>query len=174
MIVGHDDDMDHDWQRLGKALQATRRARIPKITQEQAAAELGVSRSVIQNIERGIGFTKATPTVREYARRLGWTGGSIDEVLAGGEPTLTEDAPVPGAVEFRGLPSRVKRELEQEGDLVDTAVIQLPGGGTAVVIVKDQPDATPEQREMNLEAWLRTQPALTNLDQVGTEPSQDQ
>lgn len=173
MIVVHDGRMDHDWQRLGKALQATRRARTPKITQDQAAAELGVSRSAIQNIERGVGFTKTTPTLREYARRLGWQDGSIDAVLAGGEPTLAGEDPALAPAELHGLPSRVKRELEQEGDLVDTAVIQLPGGGTAVVIVKDQPGATPEQREMNLEAWLRAQPKLRNLDQVEAESSQD-
>src|SRR5688572_10212326 len=97
MIVVHDVDMTLDWQRLGQALKATRSktrdARGAKLTQEQAAVELGVSRSVIQNIERGIGFDKPTPTIREYARRLGWAEGSVDRVLAGGDPAHAAEPP---------------------------------------------------------------------------------
>ena len=180
MIVVHDVDMDLDWQRLGQALKATRSttrdARGAKLTQEQAAVELGVSRSVIQNIERGIGFDKPTPTIREYARRLGWAEGSVDRVLAGEDPvfasesTSSQAAPSPVVA---GLPVRIQHELEQGGDLVDTKVIELPGGGSVVIVVKNPPGATPEQRERNLEAWLRTQPALRDLDRPVTESSQD-
>jgi DNA-binding XRE family transcriptional regulator len=170
MIVVHDEPMDRDWQRLGKALQAARRATAGKPTQEHMADALGVSRSVIQNIERGVGFDKPTPTIREYARKLGWAARSVDDVLAGGEPTSVADEP---AVTLMGLPTRVARELTRDGDVVDTVVIQLPGGGSAVVVVKDQPDATPEERERTLEAWLRAQPKLRSLDQPDTEPSRD-
>lgn len=170
MIVVHHVHMDRDWKRLGKALQATRRARPGKPTQEQLAGDMDVSRSLIQNIERGIGFEKPTPALREYARRLGWAEGSIETVLAGGEPTLAEDATPGEPADLTGLPGRIKHELGRGGELVDTVVIQLPGGGTAVVIVKDQPDATPEQREQNLEAWLRTQPKLRSLDYSDSPP----
>jgi len=177
MIVVHDVGMDPDWQRLGQALKATRsKVRDPqtgaKLTQEQAAAELGLSRSVIQNIERGVGFDKPTPTIRQYARRLGWDEDSVDCVLAGGDYTLAPDDN-PAAAPLAGLPVRIQHELEQDGEIVDTAVIQLPGGGTAVVVVKNPPGATPEQRKQNLEAWLRAQPALQGLDFSATEPSRD-
>lgn len=174
MIVVHDGDMDLDWQRLGKALQATRRHRTPKVTQEQAAAELGVSRSVIQNIERGIGFDKPTPTIREYARLLGWADGSIDRVLAGGESTLASDPAVRPEGQLpalSGLPVRIQHELEQDGELVDSIVISLPGGGSAVVVVKNPTDATPEQRQRNLDAWLSMQPKLRSLDYSDADES---
>lgn len=177
MIVVHDDGMNLDWQRLGQALKATRsKVRDPetgaKLTQEQAAAELGVSRSVIQNIERGIGFDKPTSTIRQYARRLGWDDGSVEAVLAGGDFTLAPEGEPAGAP-LAGLPVRIQHELEQDGEIVDTAVIPLPGGGSAVVVVKNPPGATPEQRKQNLEAWLRTQPALRSLDASAAEPSHD-
>jgi len=177
MIVVHDDDMTLDWQRLGQALKATRsKVRDPrtgaKLTQAQAAAELGVSRSAIQNIERGIGFDKPTSTIRQYAHRLGWDAGSVEAVLAGGDFTLAPE-PEPVDTPLVGLPVRIQHELEQDGEIVDTAVISLPGGGTAVVVVKNPPGPTPEQRQRNLEAWLRMQPALRSLDASATESSRD-
>jgi DNA-binding XRE family transcriptional regulator len=165
--------MDLDWQRLGKALQAARKAKDIRLTQPEMAKELGVGRSVIQLIEAGTEYKKPTPTIRAYARRVGWTDDSADRVLAGGEPTLVGDAAPAEPAELSGLPGRIKHELGREGELVDTVVIKLPGGGTAVVVVKDQPDATPEQRQKNLEAWLKTQPALESLDYSDTGSSSD-
>ncbi|MDI9887309.1 helix-turn-helix domain-containing protein [Streptomyces sp. HNM0645] len=163
--------MDLQWDRLGEALQARRMAMKPRPTQEQAAKALGVSRTLIQNIERGKPFEKVTPSIREYARYVGWADGSVDRVLAGGDPTLVGE-PAPSVPEIPGLPGRVQYELRQDGDLVDTVVIRLPGGGSAVVIVKDQPGATPEQQQQNLEAWLQTQSRLQALDYSETEPAQ--
>ena len=164
MIVRHDGGMDLDWDRLGAALKAAREALSPKLRQDELAAELGVGRSAIQNIERGQAFKKPTPTIRAFARRVGWTEDSVDRVLAGGDPV---DSP---SVEARqqalgpALPTRIEHELNQEGDLVDTAVIPLGDGASAVVVVKNPAGATPAQRQKNLDAWLRMQGHLEELD----------
>jgi transcriptional regulator with XRE-family HTH domain len=172
--------MDLDWDRLGAALQAARQAMTPKLKQEELAAELGVGRSVIQLIERGHVYKKPTPTIRAFARRVGWTDESVDRVLAGGEPEFTSaqgrQAPQPTPQPSAGpaLPQRIQHELDQEGDLLDTVVIPLGDGASAVVVVKNPAGATPEQRQRNLDAWLRMQSQLRQLDYTdknGTRPS---
>lgn len=169
--------MDLDWDRLGAALQAARQAMTPELTQDELAAELGVGRSTIQNIERGQVFKKPSPTIRAFARRVGWTEDSVDRVLAGGEPILAAEpsTEAPGYYyPFPGLPLRIKHELKSEGEVVDTVVIPLGDGGSAVVVVRNPPNATPEQRQRNLDAWLRMQAQLRELDysdENGTQPS---
>jgi DNA-binding XRE family transcriptional regulator len=162
--------MDLDWDRLGAALQAARQGLKPKLKQDDLAAELGVGRSAIQMIEHGHVYTKPTPTIRAYARRVGWSDDSVDRVLAGGEPVLA-DAPRRAAGQHPSagpaLPTRIEHELSQEGDLVDTVVIPLGDGASAVVVVKNPPGATAEQRQRNLDAWLRMQSQLRRLDYTG-------
>ncbi|MFI5985119.1 helix-turn-helix transcriptional regulator [Streptomyces sp. NPDC051555] len=158
--------MDQDWKKLGEALKAARLARKPKLTQVQVAAELNVSRPTIQNIERGVGLAKVTQTLRAYAQLLGWTPESPAQILAGGEPTDatrgTESEP--GRPLGDGLPMTVQDELEREGAVVDTAVIQLPDGTSVTVIVKGASKVpTPEERQRHLEAWRRVQPMLREL-----------
>ncbi|MFE9398593.1 helix-turn-helix transcriptional regulator [Streptomyces flavidovirens] len=171
--------MDHDLAQLGAALKATRVARRPKLTQEEVASNLGVSRATVQNIERGVGFSKVTPTIRAYAHLLDWTADSIDRVLAGGEPGLVHDASaspratsVPPAKPSR-LPLRVVDEIESSGALVDTAVIPLGDGGNMVVIVTGKEDATPEERQRNLDAWRQAQQRLQELSHPGRSASPD-
>ncbi|MFI2349767.1 helix-turn-helix domain-containing protein [Streptomyces sp. NPDC019443] len=162
--------MDLDWDRLGAALQAARQEMAPKLTQDELAVELGVGRSVIQNIERGQAFKKPTPTIRNFARRVGWTDDSVDRVLAGGDPQLTDGVQESAAQQLPAgpaLPTRIEHELKSEGELVDTVVIPLGDGASAVVVVKNPPDATPEQRQRNLDAWLRMQAQLRELDYSG-------
>lgn len=164
--------MDQDWKKLGEALKAARLARKPKLTQVQVAAELNVSRPTIQNIERGVGLTKVTQTLRAYAQLLGWTPESPAQILAGGEPTdairgAESEAARPLG---EGLPMTVQDELEREGAVVDTAVVQLPDGTSVTVIVKGaSKNPTPEERQRNLEAWRRVQPMLRELDYPATE-----
>ncbi len=168
--------MDQELARLGAALKATRVARRPKLTQEEVASNLGVSRATVQNIERGAGFSKVTPTIRAYAHLLGWTADSIDRVLAGGEPGLVHDASAslratdPPPKPSR-LPLRVVDEIESSGALVDTAVIPLGDGGNMVVIVTGKEDATPEERQRNLAAWRQAQQQLQELSHPGRDVS---
>ncbi|WP_078999103.1 helix-turn-helix domain-containing protein [Streptomyces sp. WM4235] len=142
--------MDRDWARLGKALKAARQA--IGLTQEQLAAELGVSRSVVQGIERGKPHSKPSLTMRAYARRVGWATDSIDEVLAGREPRLAAQ-PEAAAEPPAGLPLRIVDELADDGALLDTVVVPLGGDARMVVVVKGRPGASPEEIRRNLEAW---------------------
>lgn len=162
--------MDLNWDRLGAALQAARQEMAPKLTQDELAAELGVGRSVIQNIERGQAFKKPTPTIRHFARRVGWTDDSVDKVLAGGEPQLADRAQESTATQPSAgpaLPTRIEHELKSEGELVDTVVIPLGDGGSVVLVAKNPAGATPEQRQRNLDAWLHMQAQLRELDYSG-------
>ncbi|MFF3619989.1 helix-turn-helix transcriptional regulator [Streptomyces sp. NPDC002467] len=158
--------MDRDWVRLGEALKAARLALRPKPTQEDVAQSLGVSRATVQNIEQGKPLTRVNATIRAYAQLVGWTSDSPEQVLAGGAPVKAGVAPAEpaGRPEAEGLPLTVQEELEREGAVVDTAVVQLPDGTSVTVIVKGASKTpTPEERQRNLEAWRRVQPMLREL-----------
>ncbi|MFD8949396.1 helix-turn-helix domain-containing protein [Streptomyces xanthophaeus] len=147
--------MDRDWVRLGKALQAARKA--SGVTQEGLADELGVGRSAVQLIERGKEFSKPSQTQRAFARRVGWAEGSIEAVLAGGEPTLdplpaSPAAPEEARAESR-LPLRIVDELADDGALLDTTVVPLGDDARMVVVVKGRPGASAAELRRNLEAW---------------------
>lgn len=162
--------MDQDLARLGAALKATRLNRRPKFTQDEAALALDISRGTVQNIERGTGFTKVTPTVRAYAHLLGWAPGSVERVLAGGEPVLGATGGAveqPVAAEPSRLPLRIQDEIEGDRPLVDTRVIPLGDGTNMVVIVTGKENPTPEERKRNLEAWERAQEHLDELNYPG-------
>ncbi|MBX9425495.1 helix-turn-helix domain-containing protein [Streptomyces lateritius] len=159
--------MDLDWTRLGKALRDARRAAPVPLTQEEMAEALGVGRSVIQLIEGGNKYKKPTHSMRAYAARVGWEEGSIERVLAGGEPTLkgaTPPAPTPDVPAETGLPLRIVHELKGRGDLLDTAVIPLGDDASMVVVVKGKPGASVEEIERSLEAWREAQGQLMELD----------
>ncbi|MEV4907881.1 XRE family transcriptional regulator [Streptomyces albidoflavus] len=169
--------MDHDWVRLGDAFKRARAEHEPKLTQEDVVQALDVSRATVQNIERGKPFSRVTANHRAYARLLGWTDDSLERVLAGGEPSRVVEATAdlsvagaePGAPVPDGLPLRVAAELAS-GPLLDTMVIQLPGGGQAVVVARGKEGATPEEIQADLEAWRRAQPQLQEIELRGEEP----
>ena len=162
----HDVAMDRDWARLGAALKAAREDL--GLEQQQVAEQIGVKRGALRNIEIGA-FSRVTPTVRTYARIVGWTDASIEEVLGGGAPTLsapneaeevvtTTDGTTPDE-----LPLRIKAALAA-GPLLDAVVIDLPAEegedpeAQMVVIVKGRRgDATPEQIRKALLQWERTE-----------------
>ncbi|MGW1440318.1 helix-turn-helix transcriptional regulator [Streptomyces griseus] len=163
--------MDH-WVRLGEAFKQARATHEPKLTQDDVQRALDVSRATVQNIERGKEFSRITPTHRAYARLVGWTDDSVDQVLAGGAPLIAAEgeavpeqrAPVPD-----GLPLRIAEELAT-GQLLDTMVIRLPGGGQAVVVARGKEGGTPEEIQAALEAWRRAQPALQEIEVRSEEP----
>lgn len=157
------------WERLGSALKAARTD--AGITQEEMAVDLGVSRATIQKLERGGLHTKVTPTMRAFARRVGWSDGSVDIVLAGGDPIpgeaaagRDEDAAKVISQESTGLPLRVVDELEDDGPLLDSIVIPLGEDGRMVVVVKGKPGASPDEIKRNLEAWRKAQRHLQAVD----------
>lgn len=173
MLLRHDVAMDLDWDQLGKALQAARLGE--GIRQEDLADALGVGRSTIQMIEAGHSYKRPTPTVRAFARRVGWTEDSVDRVLAGGRPrnrpAIVE--PTPPSVEVSAADSRlplvIVEELEEDGQLVDATVIPLGGDARMVIIVKGNPDASPEEMRRNVEIWRKAKRHLQALDEDGRD-----
>ncbi|MCZ1006390.1 helix-turn-helix transcriptional regulator [Streptomyces lydicus] len=156
--------MERDWKRLGAALKAAREGR--GLNQAAVAEDIGVKRGTMRNIENG-DIARVTPTVRAYARAVGWDERSVDEVLAGGAPIEVSSPPGSDARDAAAaesiamaapeeLPLRIQAAL-REGPLLDTAVINLPGDegddGQMVVIVKGRTGATPEQLKRALLRW---------------------
>lgn len=158
-----------DWTALGQALREAREG--AGLRQVDVAKRLDVGESTVQSIERGQQFTKPTRTIRAYAAELGWPRGAVERVLAGGEPIVGEaerrpdSAPTEqtAALSESGLPLRIVADLNDAGALLDTAVIPLPGGGQAVVVVKGKVGGSPREIQEALEAWRRTQLHLLEL-----------
>ncbi|MFE3678802.1 helix-turn-helix domain-containing protein [Streptomyces griseus] len=156
--------MSRDWVRLGHAIEAARDAK--GMTQVALAVAADVSESTIQNLEAGKARVRQPPSVKKVEAALGWTPGSADAVLAGGDPTTATPGPredVPQAGDQPGLPLRIIQELS-DGPLLDTTVLPLSGDSRMVIVVKGTPDASPEQIRRDLTAWAKAQSALQNLD----------
>lgn len=153
------------------------------LSQVAVAKAIGASRQPIQAIERGQEFARITGTMRSYARLLGWVDGSIEAVLAGGDPTLTKPESEPQTIHpervesaarvgaptlTQQLPLRIVQELSAEtGPVLDTTVLDLPGaspGSRMIVVIKGAPDASPEQIREDLLAWSKEQRRLRGLD----------
>lgn len=77
-----------DWQRAGIAV---RRARAQRYhTLEAFSAAIGVSVSVLSDLERGTRSNFTTETLARVEGALGWAPGAIAEV-AGGKPVRRRD-----------------------------------------------------------------------------------
>lgn len=167
--------MDRDWARLGSALRAAREDL--GLGQTEVADRIGVSRNALRNTEVGK-ISRVTPTVREYARIVGWTEGSIDAVLGGGEPTREPDTPPDEQMTVvvdtpEDLPLRIKAALASDGPVLDTAVITLTGmdgedsGAQMVIVVKGRTEGlTPEQIR---EALLQWEKAEAQIRRAGSQ-----
>lgn len=161
--------MDDRWARLGRALAASRRAQ--NLTQADVAAAAGVGLATIQGIERGTQVKDATPSMRVYASIVGWAAGSIEDVLAGREPTpVARQTEATTGATTEGLPLRVARALT-EGTTLDTTIVPLSPGAEMVVIVKGKPSATPDEIRAALLAWEEREGHLDRLGDVADEPS---
>jgi transcriptional regulator with XRE-family HTH domain len=146
---------------------AARKAR--GLTQIELAERLGASRGAIQAIESDKPHVRVTQTMRRAAREIGWAEGSIEAVLAGGDPIPVEpEEPTstsPPAAFAEGLPLRIAQELS-EGQVLDTEVLSLggPGGATVVVVVKrGASTASPEQIRKDLDDWSRVERKLRRI-----------
>ncbi|WP_318202989.1 helix-turn-helix transcriptional regulator [Streptomyces sp. SCL15-4] len=138
--------MDEMTKRLGEALQAAREGRRPKLTQPEAARQLGVGRSTVQNIEAGR-FSKISQTVRQYAALLGWPDGAVERVAAGGsvqgETEVKEEARAGEPL----LPPAVEYEL-RTNETLDSTVISLgpdEDDGHVIVVLQGRKGATPDE-----------------------------
>ncbi|MFJ4009403.1 helix-turn-helix transcriptional regulator [Streptomyces sp. NPDC090026] len=169
--------MDKDaWERLGNALSTARRTQQPRLSQKGAAEALGVSRATVQNIEQGRSLTRVTPTIRAYARLVGWTDDSPEAVLDGRPPTLRDEEPQEPATDppasdtpprpDLSLPPLIEEEL-REGQVLASGVYDLtPEGSTAqlIVVVKGPNDATAEDMRRFHRAWRQKQRRLRELE----------
>lgn len=152
--------MTRDWARLGQALASTREQL--GYTQEQVAERLDIAKSTLQFIEQGKPRKKVTPTIRAYARLVGWTDESAADVLTGGNPTMrgtksesAEERP-PVAPDVAHDLSLHARQALREGPLLyeDVITMETAGGEVrATVVVRGKPDATEEEMLAALEAW---------------------
>lgn len=156
--------MDETTKRLGEALQAAREGRRPKLTQPEAAKQLGVGRSTVQNIERGQ-FVKVNRTVREYAKLLGWPEDAADRVAAGGpvEPELAAPESAPSGP--LPLPPAVEYEL-RTGETLGSTVISLgpdEDDGHVIVVLQGRKGATPEEVARISERYRKVRHYLQGL-----------
>lgn len=150
-----------DWERLGRAF-AEARVRAG-LSQMEVAESLSVTRTPIQGIERGhVKYkppTRINGTMRSYARLLHWEDGSIEAVLAGGEPTLQ------GAAEASALPTRISEEL-RDGQVLDNGVFDLAPDSEdfqMLVIVKGKKGATREEISAYMKKWRRIERELRRI-----------
>ncbi|WP_329564692.1 helix-turn-helix domain-containing protein [Kitasatospora sp. NBC_01266] len=171
--------MTQDWARLGSALRADRQA--AGDTQDSVAEALGVHRNTVTAIEAG-SSRRITSTIRAYARELGWDDGSVEAVLAGGEPCRTgvvEAVPAPSsaaedlaqrlaAVLVARLPQRALQELS-DGHVVDFDVVDLREDGSAAIlnlVVERGADLPPaEQIRDDLREWTHVQRGMRRVVQ---------
>lgn len=164
--LGHDGRMARDWARLAAAIKAARARR--GMRQVDLAEAAGVSEATVQNLESsevGEERSRVPTSLAAVERALGWTPGSGEIVLAGGEPVPIEGAPTKGAL-AEGMPLRVQKELTS-GKVVDTYVADLsrPGArGRFVVVWKaDEADGAGELDEEDVAEWTRIQRAMRGL-----------
>ncbi|MDQ3030507.1 MAG: helix-turn-helix domain-containing protein [Actinomycetota bacterium] len=174
--------VDEDWQRLGHMLREARL--VARLRQSDVGTAIGVKRGALANIEAGA-ISKITPTIRAYAKQVGWADGSIEAVLAGRQPTLTphsEDTgvtsdgvgtPLPSRADaLEDLPWRIRAALT-EGSLIDSAVIELPAedgedpDARMVVVVKGKRQLNPEQLKRALLQWEKAEEQLRRGDGSG-------
>jgi DNA-binding XRE family transcriptional regulator len=161
--------MDEHTTRLGQAIQAAREAQRPRLTQPQAAEQLGVSRTTVQNIEAGR-FGKVTPTVRAYARLVGLSVKAVDDIFAGRPPLEVVEAPAEPADEGAqlgalGLSPAVEYELRQ-GQTLENMVIPLgpdESDGHLIVALQGKKGMSPEQVARIAARFSKVRPRLQGL-----------
>lgn len=161
--------MQGDWMGLGRAIRDARKtAGFP--TQQDLADRVGAKVSTIRAIEQGRNFSKVTPTLRVIERLLGWTHGSVEDVLDGREPTprSEESAPEHGGADLAdGLSIEVARELAG-GQVIGDDVLNLtvPGSQDRLVVIYKSGDAgpvNPDELRRRLRVWTDVQRALRGL-----------
>ncbi|WP_282698062.1 helix-turn-helix transcriptional regulator [Streptomyces sp. CC208A] len=155
--------MDEDWGLLATEIKAARKAR--RMTQKDLAAAADIGFSTLQRLEAGQPFTTWPPSVDRVARVFGWTPESPRQILAGGKPTFADASAGTRPARDRSLPARVEQALA-EGDLVDSEVLELPGGLNIVVVGKSVGPRSPEEQAELADAlreWTRRQRKIRGI-----------
>lgn len=143
-----------NWKAVAEALRASRIAQ--GLPQTELAAKADVSRVTVQSLEGGRDRMRIGPGLLAVVRALGWPEGHIERLLAGKvEGPPSKRPPTPGEASS-DLPLAVAHELKQ-GSLIDSRVLQLGEDSDArmIVVLRGEPDMTPEQIERALKEWKR-------------------
>lgn len=82
-----------DWKRLGRYIK-DRRERL-RLTQQGMYARGGPSVATIRNLEAGEQTSYRPRTRDQIEQALGWAAGSVDAILAGGEPSVPSSTSSP-------------------------------------------------------------------------------
>lgn len=82
---------DEALKRLASAVRQRRHEL--QLTQPELAAASGTTDRLIRGIELGESRDRHPATYRAISVALGWTGDSIDRILAGKDPVMAEDEP---------------------------------------------------------------------------------
>lgn len=134
-----------DYPRLANAIQARTTALGWK--QRDLIQRTHISRGTLQTLWKGVDVPPpSTATKLGLEELLGWERGSVDEILAGGEPTARREAPENTEADVGGspasarastlndMPLRVQLALE-EGRPLDYDVLEFEVGGRTMSIV---------------------------------------
>jgi AcrR family transcriptional regulator len=100
------------------------------MNQDDLAREANLSKRTIYNYEHGREPEGALGTPDGYydvARVLGWTPESVDVILAGGDPTLTDETRVPDASVIEALIGPIFRtaDLARDAGAPEELVVQF-------------------------------------------------
>jgi DNA-binding XRE family transcriptional regulator len=154
--------MNEDWGRLATEIKAARATLA--MTQKDLARAAGVGPASIQRLESGAGYDDIPPSAYKIATVFGWTAESLRAILAG-RTSVPAERREPAPAPQRGLPARVEQALT-DGDLVDTEVLELPGGLTVVVVARqDETRSAEEQADLAdaLREWTRARRKLKDI-----------
>lgn len=159
------------------------------MSQRDLARSAGVTPTTVRNVEGGRVFTRVPASVTQIERALGWTFGSADAVLAGGEPTLASaSSPPDSQAEGReparpGLapeePSHVStlpvgvRTALNTGETFATDIIRFPDLELIVVVKSGTYEGDEGRRNLRkaMEEWLRVQQGIRDLVPAPDAPS---
>ena len=85
-----------DWDRLGEMLQE-QRVRLNSRYRNRSlfSRERGINYRLAQDVETGARDNYERITLTQIELAYGWEPGSVRDVLAGGEPTVTKSGPLP-------------------------------------------------------------------------------
>lgn len=160
--------------RLGRAVEE---ARDSKGLTQMGLGQLadGAGRTVIQTIERGHKFKKVTKTLLNVEHALGWKRGSVESILAGGEPLPSDEFGELdsngqlGKEAYRGLPLRVAHAI-LEGVTLDTAIVPLTENTSMVIVLKSKSNATHEEMKSAMQLWEEGEGSRSRLPALFDEP----
>lgn len=183
--------VEYDWPHLAAAIRQ-RRDELG-MTQQQVAEDAEVSTMTVRNLEAGRAYTRLPPSLSSVERALGWQHGSARAILAGGEPTLIQEAAEPTATDepatpgagaaaplgdIRTLPLAVRMGLA-DGETLDYERIDwdVQGTGMHLYIIVKAGEIRTEQEfaavKRQMEEWARIKKAVRAVIEAAPDEASD-